>query len=106
MRLLKGCIDSEGNYNENAVIGLVFKFDGQNFVYGDADCDNSVTASDAALVLQKTLTENTVLPIENKTDNWLEYVDADNDNSITASDATMILQKTLNESLIMPSENE
>ena len=96
-------------YNENAFNAdnmAVFGLDGQNFVYGDADCDNSVTASDAALVLQKTLTENTVLPIENKTENWLGFVDVDSDNKLTASDAAMILQKTLNESLVMPSEKE
>ena len=75
-----------------------------SFVYGDADCDGKITASDAALVLQKTLTESVTLPIQNKTADWLKYIDVDVDDSITATDAAMILQKTLNEKYKMPAE--
>ena len=72
------------------------------FVYGDADGDNVLTASDAALVLQKTLTPHIDLPLKNITDDWLEYVDVDGDKVITASDAVMILQKTLTPSAGFP----
>ena len=84
----------------------VFKLDGNTFLYGDADCDGSITASDAAFVLQKTLKEESILPIQNKTDDWFKYIDVDKDGYITASDAAEIIQKTLKESYFMPAENQ
>ncbi len=65
------------------------------FIYGDVDCDKSVTASDATFVLQKTLLDTIALPIQAKTDDWMKYTDVDCDGYITASDAANILQKTL-----------
>ncbi len=82
----------------------VLSGDTEKNVYGDADCDGNVTASDAALVLQKTLTENSVLPIRDKTADWLKYLDVDADGGLTASDAAEIMQKTLTESHLMPAE--
>ncbi len=77
---------------------------GKEFVFGDADGDNTVTASDAAFVLQKTLVGTFELPIQAKTDDWLKYVDVDADTYITASDATFILQKTLVGTFELPAE--
>ena len=71
---------------------------------GDADCDEKITASDAVLVMQKTLDGRAVMPIQEKTEDWLKYIDADCDNSITASDAALILQKTLRENVKLPNE--
>ncbi|MBQ8940206.1 MAG: hypothetical protein IJ062_00075 [Firmicutes bacterium] len=83
----------------------LFKLGAENkYIYGDADCDGQITATDASLIMQKTLTENAVLPIENKTSDWMKYIDVDADGNVTASDAAMILQKTLNEKLTMPAE--
>ncbi len=84
----------------------IFKLNVSNkpFLYGDADADGSITASDAAFVLQKTLTEESILPIQNKTDDWFKYIDVDKDRYITASDAAEIMQKTLQESYFMPAE--
>ncbi|MBO5560994.1 MAG: hypothetical protein J6A07_05035 [Firmicutes bacterium] len=75
------------------------------FLIGDADCDNKITASDTAYILQKTLVSTFELPIQNKTDNWLKYIDADADTYITASDATLVLQKTLTSTFELPAEN-
>ena len=76
------------------------------FVFGDADADNVVTASDAAFVLQKTLISTFELPIQKKTDDWLKYVDVDADTNITASDAAFILQKTLISTFELPAEKK
>ena len=81
-----------------------YVINGKGFVYCDADADGKVTASDAALVLQKTMTGTLELPVQKKTENWLEYIDADNDNKITASDASFIMQKTLVGTYLLPAE--
>lgn len=60
-------------------------------MFGDADLDNKITASDAALVLQFTLS-----PI-NVDQSFKKRCDVDHDNMITASDAALLLQATLTE---------
>ena len=75
-------------------------------VFGDADADNVVTASDAAFVLQKTLVSTFELPIQKKTDDWLKYTDVDCDNFVTASDTAFILQKTLVSTFELPAETK
>ena len=77
-----------------------------NYVFGDADGDNVITASDAAFVLQKTLVSTFELPIEKKTEDWLKYTDVDCDNFVTASDAAFILQKTLVSTFELPAETK
>ena len=77
----------------------------EGFLFGDVDCDNVVTASDAAAVMQKTLLDSFKMTIENKTENWLKYSDVDCDNSVTASDAACILQKTLLDNYKLPAES-
>ncbi|MBR6400868.1 MAG: hypothetical protein IKS17_06575 [Firmicutes bacterium] len=62
-----------------------------DIVYGDADCDKIITASDALMVLQYTLTPMKV------DDQFIKRCDVDKDNVITASDAAYILQATLTE---------
>ncbi|MBQ9518604.1 MAG: CotH kinase family protein [Firmicutes bacterium] len=74
-------------------------------VYGDVDCDSFVTASDAAFVLQKAMTDTFELPIQSRED-WFEYTDVDRDNNITASDAAFILQKALSDSFKMTAETK
>ena len=65
-----------------------------DILYGDADGDGSITASDAASVLQYTLNGKWtgLIPVE--------YCDVDADGYISASDATDILQKALVESYV------
>ena len=65
------------------------------FMYGDANGDGQLDASDAAETMQKVLTENYVLGIERKTNNWKKYVDVDANGSVDASDAADIMQKVL-----------
>ncbi|MBR6401612.1 MAG: Ig-like domain-containing protein, partial [Firmicutes bacterium] len=43
------------------------------FVFGDADGDDMITASDATAVMQKTLIDSMQLPLQSKTDDWLKY---------------------------------
>ncbi len=74
------------------------------FIFGDADGDNNITASDAAYVLQNALVESAKMPIKSLTENWFKYVDVDGDGYITAADALEILQKSLLESYKMPIE--
>jgi uncharacterized repeat protein (TIGR02543 family) len=76
----------------------------EDFLYGDADNDGILTASDAAYVLQRVLNSNSELPIANATENWMRYTDVDADNILTASDAAYILQKVLNGNSEFPIE--
>jgi hypothetical protein len=63
-------------------------------VSGDVDCDNQVTANDAALVLEKSLNKAFTLPIEDYAD-YISVADTDNDGELTAQDAATILQMSL-----------
>lgn len=74
------------------------------FIFGDVDGDETVTASDAAAVLQKTLLSTTELPIQTLTGDWMKYADVSCDGIIAADDAACILQKVLREEYIMPAE--
>ena len=77
---------------------------GDGFVYGAAMAESKLTASDAAMILQKVLDGNVVMPIEKKTGDYLKYVDVDADKNLTASDAAMVLQKVLDEKYKFPAE--
>lgn len=61
-------------------------------VYGDADNDGIVTASDAAICLAKVLNSDYSI----STPNFDTVVNVDGDSSLTASDAAIILAKVLN----------
>ncbi|MBQ8941834.1 MAG: hypothetical protein IJ062_08350 [Firmicutes bacterium] len=65
------------------------------FMYGDANGDGQLDASDAAETMQKVLTENYKLGLEKKTSDWKKYVDVDANGFVDASDAADILQKVL-----------
>ena len=68
------------------------------YMYGDADNDKMITASDAVAVLQYTLSGDwaDIVPVE--------YCDVDADKMITASDAADILQKSLKEDFVFAIE--
>ena len=74
------------------------------FLYGDATADNSLTATDAAMVLQKVLTDSYSMAIEEKTADYLKYIDVDLSGIIEAADAAIILQKVNNDAYTMPVE--
>ena len=70
---------------------------------GDADNNGKIEANDAALVLQKVLTDERVT-LEDVATNAFELLDADKDGQLTARDATYILQKALDSTFLMPNE--
>ena len=61
---------------------------------GDVDDDGYLTATDAAIVMQRVLDEKVKMPIE-KTRSYMYIADVDGDDVLTASDATLIMQKVL-----------
>ncbi len=77
----------------------------EDVLYGDADADKQITATDASLVMQKVLIEDAVLPIQSTSPNWMKYLDVDADNNLTADDAVKILQKSLLEEYVFPAED-
>jgi len=86
------------NNNNSSVEGdNSYKFANSIFTlsYGDVDCDGSVSANDAAVVYSKVLDNSFVMPIEDKTNDYMKYVDVTADNYLTAFDCSAILQKTL-----------
>ena len=96
--------ESDGMSNAAEVTIATKKEDTEIYVYGDADANGSITASDATFVLQKALVSTFRMPIEDKTDNWLKYMDVDCDGKITAGDSTFILQKALVSTFTFPAE--
>ena len=92
--------------NVNIKADILLNQNKDTFIFGDVDGDNSVSASDAAFVLQKALISTFELPIQKQTDDWLKYTDVDADNNITASDATFILQKALISTFELPAEKK
>ena len=73
---------------------------------GDVDCDDAITASDAAFVLQKALISTFELPSDNKASNPLDISDVDCDGAVTASDAAFVLQKALISTFELPAEKK
>ena len=76
-----------------------------DFIYGDADFDGKLTASDAAEILQKVLDSKHIMPIEYSIEDYAKILDVDNDLQLTASDSSFIMQKVLNENIKIPIEN-
>ena len=87
-------------YNESFIIG---KYTEWITSAGDADDDGVLSASDAAMVMQKVLNSSFVLPTEGA---LLEVCDVDGDGVLTASDAAMIIQKVLNNSFVFEVEKQ
>jgi hypothetical protein len=81
--------------NEDVIITLITEVD----MYGDVNYDENITAQDAAMVLQHTLS-----PIFD--DATMKKADVNADGNITAQDAAMILQKTLDSSFVFPAEQK
>ena len=75
-------------------------------LFGDADVDGMITASDAAELMQKVLDGSHKMPLEKKTKYFMEYVDVDGDTVLTASDSAIVMQKVLGENVLMPAEVE
>jgi uncharacterized protein YkwD len=72
-----------------------------SLIYGDADGDNALNASDAAYILSYTLDNSYQI------DGFsLDKLDVDRDGSITASDAACILSKVLDSDYVLPAEDE
>ena len=74
------------------------------FLYGDADGDGVLSASDVTEIMQKALVGTYELPLQKKTDKWLKYTDVDGDTKITAADAVEVMQKVLVGTYKMPVE--
>ena len=83
---------------------IMEKTDISNIKAGDIDLKGGITVNDAALLLQKVLGMGIKLPIEEETDNYMEYVDVNGDGILTATDVAMILQKALHENFVFPIE--
>ena len=83
------------------VVGVVSE--GETYVYGDANNDTTVTAADAAMIMQKVLTD-TPTTLETVTDKYMTYIDVDKSGVLTAADATYVLQKSLDSTFKMPCE--
>ena len=62
---------------------------------GDVDMDGNVTASDAAILMQRVMNEKATMPIE-VVNSYMYIADADGDGELTASDSAEVMQKTLN----------
>ena len=87
-------------------VTFVYTDDMDKFVYGDADNDRILTANDAAVVLQKVMTWEYEIPLQNATESYMDYINVDGDASLTASDAANILYKAQNRSFVFPIEGK
>ncbi len=74
------------------------------FIYGDASGDGVLDAQDASMLMQYVLDENYVLPVSQKTEDWLKYCDVSSDGVIAADDVALVIQKVLKEELVFPAE--
>ena len=89
---------SNGAYDEYVI-------EVNDVIYGDADGNNTLTAADAAAVLQKVLNSAYKVPLEEKTSNYMLYLDVDAGGTLTAADSAAILQKVLNSAYAFPCED-
>lgn len=94
------------NIDENMMPEICMLDSGTEYVFGDADADGILTSSDVAVVMQKVLTDKYIMPLENVTPYYMEYLDVDCDFRLTATDAAMIMQKVLVSSIVMPIEKK
>jgi hypothetical protein len=73
-------------------------------IYGDADADGKLTVQDAEYTLKKVKDAGFELPIQNKTQNWLQYIDVNADGILTAEDAAYIYHKAYDTGFEFPAE--
>ena len=81
-------------------ISAIVNVYGGDILYGDADSDGVLTASDASKVMQYVLNRNSV----NMSEEQLKCAKVSGNNILTANDAALIMQKVLNSSYILPAE--
>jgi hypothetical protein len=75
-----------------------------SFKYGDSDDDGTITAADAAALLQKVL-DNSYSPVMQKNNSdYRKMLDVNCDGQLTSADAAVVLQKTLDNKYKMPVE--
>lgn len=72
----------------------------EEIIYGDANYDKVLDASDSAIILQYAI-DNSFLAVDDK---WIKICDVDGDQQITASDSAMVLQKVLDASFVFSVE--
>ena len=108
-------IDESVQTDEQKVVGSAYvDFSGNKLsiddtitaIYGDADGNGVLTATDAAQVLQKVLNDSYETGIELKGIDYIKYLDVNADSIVSASDAAYVLQKVLSSSLKFPCEVE
>ncbi len=80
--------------NENLILTI-----GYNGIWGDANGDMQITADDASMTMQHSLS-----PILNE--ETIALIDVDGDGAISATDASNILQKSLSSNFLFPVEKE
>ena len=76
------------------------------FIFGGAAANKTLSAEDAAMILQKALNRSFKTKLENYTDNYVYYLDVDRNGSVDAADAAMVLQKVLNGAFKFNAERE
>lgn len=76
----------------------------KTYLYGDADGDGILTATDSAVILQKVLNNSYILPLEEKTADYVKYIDVNCSGEIEATDSAIVLQKVLVNTFKMPVE--
>ncbi len=73
-------------------------------IYGNADNNDKLTASDGADILQRALRAESITNAEKELDNGFGIIDVNLDGKITSADAAYVLQKVLDGSFLMPCE--
>ncbi len=88
-------------YSPNAYLAMDFAnayVTAESVLYGDANQDGTVDASDAAIILQMVLNASYTTGVD------LDIIDVDGSGSLEASDAAYVLQKVLNSDYDFPVE--
>jgi hypothetical protein len=73
-------------------------------LFGDANNDKLLSASDAATILQKVLDNSFTTGLEKAGLDYMKYLDVDCNEKLTSADSAVVLEKTLNNSYEMPAE--
>lgn len=86
---------------------MVFTTDGNSdidFIYGDADKDGVLTATDSAFVLQYALSASSISGSVEDINNFLTIINVTGEAEITSNQASYILQRVLNRLFEFPIE--
>lgn len=94
----------------SAPAALIVGTNGQgeiDFIYGDANSDGVIDASDASLVLQYVLDKDSVDEKFTSVENFNEKINVTGEEYVSAKDASCILQKSIkNNDFVFPIENK